>query len=114
MQRINHTTVLKSVDFVIVGDHQIAGELGKNGTTTDVSIYDRKTQDAIYTWTIAITFPEKIQSLMQAVNIGEYAIVNATKIDKYLGEQILALDAINITEGFILHSYDVDETEQKK
>ena len=56
--------MLKSVDFVIVGDHQIAGELGKNGTTTDVSIYDRKTQDAIYTWTIAITFPDKIQSLM--------------------------------------------------
>jgi selenocysteine-specific translation elongation factor len=51
---------------------------------------------------------------MQAVNIGEYAILNVTKIDKYLGEQILALDAINITEGFILHSYEVDETELKK
>jgi len=114
VQCINHTIVLKSINFVIVGDHQIAGELGKSGTTTDVSIYDRKTQDAIYTWTIAITFPDKIQSLMQAINIGEYAILNVTKIDKYLGEQILALDAINLTEGFILHSYQVDETELKK
>ncbi len=36
------------------------------------------------------------------------------KIEKYVGEQILALDAINMTEGFILHSYEVDETELKK
>jgi selenocysteine-specific translation elongation factor len=111
---LNHTVVLKSINFVIVGDYQIAGELGKKGTTTDLSIYDRKTQDAIYTWTTPITFPDKIQSLMQAVNIAEYAILNVTKIDKYLGEQVLALDAINMSEGFILHSYGVDESELKK
>ena len=103
MQCINHTIVLKSINFVIVGDHQIAGELGKKGTTTDISIYDRKTQDGIYTWTIAITFPDKIQYLMQAVNIGKCAILNnVPKLDKYLVEQILALDTVNITEGFIL------------
>jgi hypothetical protein len=32
-------------------DYQISGELGNKGTTTDLSIYDRKTQDAIYTRT---------------------------------------------------------------
>jgi selenocysteine-specific translation elongation factor len=107
---------MKSINFVIVGGdyYKIAGELGKKGTSTDLSIYDRKTQDAIYTWTVPITYPDKIQSLMQAVNIAEYAILNVTKIDKYLGEQILALDATNMTEGFILHSYEVDEMELKK
>jgi hypothetical protein len=33
---------MKSINFVIVGDYQIASELGKKGTTTDLSIYDRK------------------------------------------------------------------------
>jgi selenocysteine-specific translation elongation factor len=107
---------MKSINFVIVGGdyYQIAAELGKKGTSTDLSIYDRKTQDAIYTWTVPITFPDKIQSLMQAVNVAEYAILNVTKIDKYLGEQILALDANNMNEGFILHSYEVDEIELKR
>ena len=104
---------MKSINFVIVGDYQIASELGKKGTTTDLSIYDRKTQDTIFTWTVPITFPDKIQSLMQATNIAEYAILNVTKIDKYLGEQVLALDAINFSEGFILHSYEVDEMKLK-
>ena len=104
---------MKSINFVILGDYQIASELGKNGTTTDLSIYDRKTQDTIYTWTVPITFPDKIQSLMQAVNIAEYAILNVTKIDKYLGEQIIALDAVRFTSGFILHPYEVDEVKLK-
>jgi selenocysteine-specific translation elongation factor len=104
---------MKSINFVVVGDYQIVNDLGKKGTTTDLSIYDRKTRDTIYTWTVPITFPDKIQSLMQAINIAEYAIVNVAKIDKYLGEQILALDAINVREGFIIHSYEVDEEKQK-
>ena len=104
---------MKSINFVAVGDYRIVSDLGKKGTTTDLSIYDRKTHDAIYTWTAPITFPDKIQSLMQAVNIAEYAIANITKIDKYLGEQILALDAINFRDGFIMHSYEVDEVKVK-
>ncbi|HXX95570.1 MAG TPA: EF-Tu/IF-2/RF-3 family GTPase [Candidatus Bathyarchaeia archaeon] len=104
---------MKSINFVILGDFQIASELGKRGTTTDLSIFDRKSEDVIYTWTVPITFPDKIQSLMQAVNIAEYAILNATKIDKYLGEQIIALDAVRFTSGFILHSYEVDEVKLK-
>jgi selenocysteine-specific translation elongation factor len=104
---------VKSINFVILGDFQIASELGKKGTTTDLSIFDRKVQGAIYTWTVPITFPDKIQSLMQATNIAEYAILNVTKIDKYLGEQVIALDAVRFTSGFILHSYEVDETKLK-
>jgi selenocysteine-specific translation elongation factor len=105
---------VKSINFVILGDYDnIARELGKKGTTTDIAIYDRKTSDVIYTWTAPITFPDKIQSLMQTVNIAEYAILNVTKIDKYLGEQIIALDSVNFTDGFILHSYEVDKEKLK-
>ena len=104
---------MKSINFVVVGDYQIVNELGKKGTTTDLSIYDRKTHDTIYTWTVPITFPDKIQSLMQAVSIAQYAIINVAKIDKYLGEQILALDAIKVREGFIMYSYEVDEVKLK-
>jgi len=101
---------LKSINFVILGDYNsIAGELGKKGTATDIAIYDRKTSDVIYTWAASVTFPDKIQSLIQTVNIAEYAILNVTKIDKYLGEQIIALDSVDFKDGFILHSYEVDE-----
>ena len=62
---------MKSINFVILGDYSsgVAKELGKKGTATDIAIYDRKTSDTIYTWALPITFPDKIQSLMQAINI---------------------------------------------
>ncbi len=105
---------MKSINSVILGDSSgIAKELGKKGTATDIAFYDRKTSDTIYTWTLPITFPDKIQSLMQAINISEYAILNITKIDKYFGEQIIALDSMDFKDGFILHSYEVDEEKLK-
>lgn len=104
---------MQSVNFVVLGDYSIAAELGKEGTSTDITIYDRKTSDVVYTWTAPHTFPDKIQSLLQAVNIAEYAILNAAKLDKFLGEQILALDCVGIREGFVLHSYEVDREKLK-
>src|ERR671921_1601683 len=99
---------VKSINFVILGDYQIVNELGKRGTTSDVSIYDKKALDTIYTWTVPIAFPEKIQPLIQAVNMAEYAILNVARLDRYLGEQIVALDSAGYTDGFILYSYEID------
>ena len=50
---------------------------------------------------------------MQTLSIAEYAILNVTKIDKSLGEQIIALDSVDFKDGFILHSYEVDEEKLK-
>lgn len=104
---------MNSVNFVVLGDHAIAGELGKKGTATDLAIYDRKTAETVYTWTAPLTFPDKIQPLLQAVNMAEYAILNVAKLDKFLGEQILALDYAGMRDGFILHSYEVDREKLK-
>lgn len=104
---------MNSVNFVVLGDYAIAGELGKKGTATDLAIYDRKTAETVYTWTAPLTFPDKIQPLLQAVNMAEYAILNVAKLDKFLGEQILALDYAGMRDGFILHSYEVDREKLK-
>lgn len=103
--------MLNSINFVVLGDASIAAQLGKKGTATDIVIYDRKTDNAVYTWTAPTT--DKIQSLMQAVNIAEYAILNVSKLDKFLGEQVMALDSSGISEGFVLHSYEVDREKLK-
>jgi selenocysteine-specific translation elongation factor len=104
---------MNSFNFVLLGGIDLAKELGKKGTTSDISIYDRKEGDTIMTWCIPMTYPDKIQSLVVAINIAEYAILNVSRLDKYLGEQIIALDHFSLLEGFILHSYDVDEIQLK-
>jgi selenocysteine-specific translation elongation factor len=107
------TSTLNSINFVVLGDSGIAAQLGKKGTATDLVIHDRKTADTVYTWTAPATFPDKIQPLMQAANIAEYAILKVGKLDKFLGEQVMALDSVGLTDGFVLHSYEVDREKLK-
>lgn len=104
---------MQSINFVMLGDHTLTGQLGKRGTATDLAIYDRKTAETVYTWTAPLTFPDKIQPLLQAVNMAEYAILNVVRLDRFLGEQILALDYAGLKDGFILHSYEVDREKLK-
>ena len=93
---------------MILGDTSIANELGKKGTSTDITIYDRKTSNQIISYCFSNIYPDKLQSLLQSIAMSDYAILNISRLDSFLGEQILALDIFNIKKGFILYSYDID------
>ncbi len=100
--------VLNSYNFVLLGDTSIAGELGKKGTSSDITIYDRKTDDKIISYCFPNTYPEKLQPLLQSVAMSDYAIINISKLDTFLGEQLVAVDIFGIKNGFILYSYEID------
>lgn len=102
--------MVKSVNFVVLGDQEIAAKLGKKGTATDMTMYDKKESGAVRTWTFPNGFPEKIQPLLQTINLAEYVIFHVAKLDKFAGEQIVALDSLKKTKGILSHSYEVDET----
>ena len=90
---------MESVNFSMLGDPSIADpsiaeSLGKKGTSTDLTLYDKKESGIIRTWVAPNGFPEKIQPLMQAINLAEYAVVNITTLDKFAGEIVLALDIL--------------------
>ncbi|WP_415310633.1 hypothetical protein [Candidatus Nitrosocosmicus sp. FF01] len=99
---------MNSYNFVLLGDTSIAGELGKKGTSSDITIYDRKTNDKIISYCFPNTYPEKLQPLLQSVAMSDYAIINISKLDTFLGEQLVAVDIFGIKRGFILHSYEID------
>ena len=101
---------MRSINFVVLGEQTIANDFGKKGTVTDLTVYDRKESDIIRTWVVPNGFPEKIQPLLQAINISEYVIFYVASLDRYTGEQILALDMLKKKDGIISHSYEVDES----
>lgn len=100
---------MKSINFVVLGDWSIASELGKKGTVTDMTFYERKSPAGAFSFIAPTSFPEKIQPLVQAIALCEYAILNVKTIDKALGEQIVALDAMGMSKGFIIaNGFDED------
>ena len=102
---------MRSINFVELGEQTIANDFGKKGTSTDLTLYDKKESDIIRTWVAPNGFPEKIQPLLQAINIAEYVIFYVASLDRYVGEQIIALDMLGKSDGIISHSYEVDENQ---
>ena len=102
---------MRSINFVVLGEQTIASDFGKKGTVTDLTLYDKKEFDIIRTWVVPNGFPEKIQPLLQAINIAEYVIFYVASLDRYVGEQIIALNMLEKSDGIISHSYEVDETQ---
>ena len=99
---------MESINFVCLGHTEFVNELGKKGQSSDITTYDKKKDNRIMTYVIPSGYPDKIQPLITAVNLAEYSIVNVNKLDRYLGEQIVALDLLQLDKGFLLHSYEVD------
>jgi len=99
---------MKSINYAFLGDESIVKDFGKKGTSTDITIYDKKETGVVKTWTVPTGFPEKIQPLFQAINMGEYVIFHVSKLDKFTGEQIVALDVLKKKKGILSHSYEVD------
>jgi len=102
--------LVRSINFVVLGKQDIAAEFGKKGTETDLTLYDRKESDIIKTWVAPSGFPDKIQPLLQAINLAEYVIFHVDKLDKFTGEQIIALDLLKKEKGILSHTFDVDES----
>jgi len=101
--------MVQSVNFVVLGEQTIANDFGKKGTSTDLTLYDKKESEIIRTWIVPNGFPDKIQPLFQAINLAEYVIFYVGSLDKFTGEQIIALDMLKRKYGIISHTYEVDE-----
>ena len=97
-----------SINFCVLGRKETARGFGKAGTSSDITIYDRKARDAIRTWVVATGFPDRIQPLFQAINMSEYVIFHVDSLDRFAGEQIIALDALGKKDGMLCHTYGVD------
>lgn len=101
--------MLNSLNISFIGGNEFLKEFGKQGTLSDIVLYDRKQKDRIFTMVAPVSFPDKIQTLPQVLNMTEVVVLNVTALDKYLAEQIIAIDSLYIKNGFLLHSYDIDD-----
>lgn len=105
---------MKSLNFAIVGDASIASSLGKFSSKTDITIYDQKTADFILTFYVASSYPGKIQPLIQILAFSDWPILSISKFDKFVGEQIIAIDSFKFELGFIFCTQDLPVENIKK
>ncbi len=92
--------------FSVLGAKGLARELGKKGTVSDVSLYNVKKDEGLFSFVEPSLYPEKISSLVTAARMGEAAVVFITPevMNYQLGEVILVLDYLKKKGFFVLES----------
>lgn len=94
---------MNCVNIAFVGSIELASAFGKAGTKSDIQFYNYKTSQKVLNLIHAFSFPEKITSLVQALNIGNIALVEINSINQELGEVIILLKLLEKKTYFLLN-----------
>ncbi len=102
------------MNISVIGSRGLSAKLAKKGTSTDITLYNTSFQGNYFTFVEPETYPEKIQTLFQAINMSQFSILYVTQdIPKnVLGECIIALDMLKKPGLIVLDSFDADEMKQ--
>ncbi len=76
-------------------------DLGKKAGETDIDYFSKLDSGDIYSIFSPKIYPEKIQSLLVAVNLADFVVLKIEEINWKLGEQIVAIDTLT-KPGLIL------------
>jgi selenocysteine-specific translation elongation factor len=93
---------MKGLTVAVLGDAVLAAELGKKGTVSDMSFFNLKKGEDSVTYVVPSRYPEKLQSLANALAMADAAVLVVEKLDKELGETIVAIDSFGVRKGFII------------
>lgn len=88
----------------VFGNQELAKRLGKKGTTNDIAIFNHSSSEGVLTYVCPNS--DKIQPLLQVLNMIDVPILVVDTLTKEIGEMIVGLDEMNFENGFILTSIE--------
>ncbi len=84
------------------GAKELADKIAKKGGETDVTQYNHKEGDRSLTIFVPAKYPDKIQGVSYALQAVDHVVIVVDELNRELGEQIVACDAAEKKQGFIL------------
>ncbi len=83
------------------GRTSLAGNIGKKGTESDITLYNFVKGDHIYAFVDANAYPASLKSLINAINLSEIVLVcvPSAGLNAQVGECIVALDLLGNKKG---------------
>jgi selenocysteine-specific translation elongation factor len=85
---------------VILNDPELGRLLGKRGTASDITLYNRKMGEEIFIF--VEPNQEKLGAMLQAIAMADAAIVRIDALTPEIGEMLLALDMLEKRQGLII------------
>jgi selenocysteine-specific translation elongation factor len=95
-----------NITVAILGATGYSGQIGKKGTSTDITLYDLKKGEATVTLIEPTRYPERLAPLFYTCALSTKALVVVDELNAALGEQLVMLQCSAIRGGyFVLRNY---------
>ncbi|ABR56663.1 elongation factor Tu domain 2 protein [Methanococcus aeolicus Nankai-3] len=105
---------MKNIGIGLFGDIRDAGKnLGKAGTSTDITLYNYKNGDDAIFIIEPTKYPEKIMPLLYTINLMDYALIFVDEVKAELAETLLILDMCGVSKGALVVGEYVDVNQLK-
>ncbi len=93
---------MPNLSIVVIAPVDFSKDLGKKGTSSDITLYDAKRGESTVSFIEATKYPERLASLFFACSMAESALVVVDEVNAQFGECVLMLDSIGIRDGRIM------------
>ena len=101
---------MSNLTVAVIGPEGYALELGKKGTSSDITFYNLKKGNHTLTFLEPTRYPERLASLFFSVSLASRAILVVDEVNASFGECVIMLDCAGIRDGFlVLRNYITPE-----
>lgn len=94
--------MMHGINVLVWGDDKVARAMAKQGTVSDVTLFNHVALKTALTLAVPTRYPERLQSLLTSLALTDAALLVIDRLTPELGETILALEATGMTQGYLL------------
>ncbi len=91
-----------NLTVAVLGSLGYASNLGKKGTSTDITFYNLKKGEDAITFIEPTRYPERLAPLFYAVSLAKKAIIAVDELNASFGECLVMLQCSDIQSGYIV------------
>ena len=93
---------MSNITVAVLAPNGYADDLGKKGTSSDITFYNLKKGGSTVTFIEPTRYPEKLSSLFYAITLAERIVLVVDEINATFGETILMLQCAGKASGYII------------
>ena len=93
---------MSNLTVAVLAPPDYAKDLGKKGTTSDITFYNLKKGDATVTFIEPTRYPEKLSSLFYALSMSDRVVLVVNEIKASFGECVLRRQCANKSAGYLI------------
>ena len=93
---------MANLNVAVLGESDYAKDLGKKGTTSDLTFYNLRKGEHTVTFIEPTRYPERLAPLFYAVSLANKAILVIDQINQTFGECVIMLHCAGLKDGLII------------